>query len=163
MPSVPKPHSFSCKLAWTGADAGAATDYKTYSRDLRLEIDGKPALKMSAAGAFRGDESAHNPEDLLMGALSACHCLSYLALAVRQGVTVVAYSDDASGTMEWVDKTFRFTSVVLRPRVTVKKGSDLEKARALHEEAHAACFIAQSVNFPVTNEPVIVESEDGQD
>ncbi len=46
--------------------------------------------------------------------------------------------------------------VILRPRVTVAAGSDLDKARALHEKAHADCFVANSVNFPVRNEPEIV-------
>jgi organic hydroperoxide reductase OsmC/OhrA len=39
--------------------------------------------------------------------------------------------------------------------VTIAPGSDPEKAKALHHEAHAKCFIANSVNFPVENEPTI--------
>ena len=34
----------------------------------------------------------------------------------------------------------------------------LAKAKALHEKAHKVCFIANSVNFPVRNEPEIVEA-----
>jgi len=33
--------------------------------------------------------------------------------------------------------------------------SDEAIARDLHERAHAECFIANSVNFPVRHEPVI--------
>lgn len=158
MPSAPKPHEFSCRLRWTGAAFGAVKDYSSYSRSLSLEVPGKPPLAMSSAPPFRGDETVHNPEDLLVGALSSCHCLSYLSLAARAGVEVVDYTDEAKGVMEWDGKTFRFTRVVLKPVVTVKSGTDLVKARALHEEAHAACFIACSVNFPVDNEPIIVET-----
>jgi organic hydroperoxide reductase OsmC/OhrA len=39
----------------------------------------------------------------------------------------------------------------------VKPGADLAKACALHATAHALCFIANSVNFPVTHEPSIRE------
>ncbi len=49
----------------------------------------------------------------------------------------------------------RFTEVVLQPEIVLAPGSDLERARALHEEANAKCFIANSVNFPVRHEPVI--------
>ena len=35
----------------------------------------------------------------------------------------------------------------------------IESATALHAEANAKCFIANSVNFPVRHEPVI--SADG--
>ena len=49
-----------------------------------------------------------------------------------------------------------FTEAILRPRCRVGAGTDVERARALHERAHHECFIANSVNFPVTNEPEIV-------
>ena len=161
MPSAPKPHEFNCRLRWTGAALGPTTSYRTYSRALAVDVPGKPTLAASSATAFLGDGTVHNPEDLLMAALSACHCLSYLALAARGGVEVVDYTDEATGVMEWDGKTYHFTRAVLKPVVTVKSGTDLQKARALHEDAHEACFIAQSVNFPVTNEPVILEAPAG--
>ena len=49
----------------------------------------------------------------------------------------------------------RFRRVVLRPVVTIASGSDAERARALHHEAHRLCYIANSVNFPVEHEPEI--------
>lgn len=158
MPSAPKSHEFTCRLRWTGAELGPTTNYKTYSRALAVDIPGKPTLAASSATAFFGDGTVHNPEDLLVAALSACHCLSYLALAARGGVEVLDYTDEAYGVMEWDGKTFHFTRAVLKPVVTVKSGTDLQKARAMHEQAHEQCFIARSVNFPVTNEPVIVEA-----
>jgi organic hydroperoxide reductase OsmC/OhrA len=158
MPSTPRPHEFTCRLRWTGAASGPTLGYREYSRTLAVEISGKPTLPMSAAPAFLGDSAAHNPEDLLVAALSSCHCLSYLALAARRGIAVVDYTDEAYGIMEYAETTYRFTRVTLKPVVTVRKGSDLAKARALHEDAHHSCFIANSVNFAVTNEPVIIEA-----
>lgn len=153
-----KPHEFTCSLRWTGASAGPTTSYRAYSRALSVEVPGKPVMTMSAAVPFLGDGAVHNPEDMLMAALSACHCLSYLALAAKYGVHVVDYTDEASGVMEWDGKTYHFTKAVLRPVVTVAAGSDLAKARSLHGDANASCFIARSVNFPVAHEPVIVEA-----
>src|SRR5208337_2544976 len=82
--------------------------------------------------------------------------LSYAALCARSGIIVLAYEDDARGTMDRVDGVTRFTEVVLRPRVTLAPGSDATKARALHERAHGICFIANSVDFDVRNEPTIL-------
>jgi organic hydroperoxide reductase OsmC/OhrA len=48
-----------------------------------------------------------------------------------------------------------FTRVVLHPHVTIANGSDPAKARELHHPAHARCFVANSVNFPVDCEPEI--------
>jgi organic hydroperoxide reductase OsmC/OhrA len=44
--------------------------------------------------------------------------------------------------------------VILRPVVTVASAADLETAAACHHEASSKCFIANSVNFPVTHEPI---------
>jgi organic hydroperoxide reductase OsmC/OhrA len=148
-------HRFESRLVWTGATKGGTTSYETYSRECRVDIPGKPSLRGTSAAVFRGDPALHNPEDLLVASLSMCHLLSYLALCARGGVNVVAYEDDATGIMSRFERGFHFTDVLLRPRVTIAAGSDPEKARTLHKEAHATCFIASSVNFPVRNEPVI--------
>jgi organic hydroperoxide reductase OsmC/OhrA len=148
-------HHFACRTVWTGASAGPTTDYDSYARDYAVEMAGKPTLAGSSAGVFRGDESKHNPEDLLVMALSSCHLLSYLALAARAGIAVAAYVDDAAGTMAMKDGALRFTDVLLRPRVTLAPGGDAAKAAALHEKAHRLCFIANSVNFPVRHDATI--------
>ncbi len=148
----PKDHHYRAKLTWTGAAAGGTSDYQSYSREFRADFEDKPSMTGSADPAFRGDPKLHNPEDLLVVALSSCHMLSFLALAALEGLEVVAYEDEASGTMQQQGRGGRFTEVVLRPRVTLAPGSDLKRAEALHEEAHATCFIANSVNFPVRHE-----------
>jgi organic hydroperoxide reductase OsmC/OhrA len=111
----------------------------------------------SSDPAFRGDAARWNPEELLVAALSACHKLSYLHLCAVAGVVVVAYVDQAEGVMEeTADGAGSFQQVILRPKVTVAAGSDMVKARELHDAAHAKCFIARSVNFPVQHEPEIL-------
>jgi len=77
-------------------------------------------------------------------------------LCADAGIVVIAYTDHAEGVMEErADGGGCFRQVVLRPKITVKAGSDLEQARALHDVAHAKCFVANSVNFPVQHEPEI--------
>ena len=92
-------------------------------------------------------------------ALSSCHLLSYLAECARAGVHVVAYEDDATGVMTTHDGRLRFTEVVLRPRVTVAAGTNVDRARELHHPAHDDCYIANSVNFPVRHEPTLVVAD----
>jgi len=149
-------HHFECRLSWTGALRGPTTSYQAYSRDLLVEVEGKPPLLGSAAPAFRGDGKVHNPEELLVAALSECHCLSYLALAALGGIALVGYEDRATGTLAKIDGQFRFREVTLRPRVWLAAGANVDAARALHEKAHRECFIASSVNFPVRHEPEIL-------
>lgn len=148
-------HRYRATLTWTGAAKGPTTDYESYSRECRIEIPGKPPLIASADPTFRGDPALTNPEDMLVAALVSCHALSYLALAARVRIPVLAYRDEATGTMDMKDGRIRFVEVVLHPRVTIAAGADAEKAHALHHKAHDHCFIANSVNFPVRHEPAI--------
>jgi organic hydroperoxide reductase OsmC/OhrA len=152
-------HDYAVSLKWTGARSGATTSYQAYSREYEFRCGDKAPVRGSADPQFRGDPTLNNPEELLVVALSTCHLLSYLAECARAGVHVTAYEDQAVGTMTIRDGKLRFTDVLLRPHVTLAKGANVEKARELHEPAHADCYIANSVNFPVRHEPTIVVTD----
>ena len=154
-----KQHSYSTRIEWTGNLGEGTTGYRAYSRDHLISAAGRPPLAGSSDPAFRGDASRWNPEDRLVGSLSSCHMLWYLHLCAQAKITVLAYHDDAEGMMvEYAGGGGRFTQAVLRPVATLAAGSDAALARALHEEAHRLCFIANSLNFPVSIEPAVTVS-----
>jgi organic hydroperoxide reductase OsmC/OhrA len=149
-------HDYKARLIWDGNLGTGTTSYTGYGRKYRLQIDGKPELVGSADPMFRGDGNVYNPEDLFVAALSSCHLLSYLALCARTKINVVAYEDNASGTLVLTPNGGGiFESVTLAP------GGDEKKAMELHEQAHDLCFIAASVKIPILHEPVVrVEGAD---
>jgi organic hydroperoxide reductase OsmC/OhrA len=158
---MPHQHRYRVDVDWTGNLGTGTESYRSYERSHDIRVPGKPALAGSSDAAFRGDATRHNPEDLLVAALSSCHMLAYLHLAATAKVVVTAYSDVAEGMMETDADGGRFVEVVLRPTVTISATSDAAKAEVLHADAHHACFIASSVNFPVHCEPrIVVESAD---
>lgn len=150
-------HHYALRLRWTGNKGEGTTGYRDYDRSHEIRIEGKPVLTGSADPAFLGDPSLHNPEHLLLASLSACHMLWYLRLCSDAGIVVAGYEDNASGTMEQQSGKAQFTSVVLKSTVTIKSGGDAEKAEQLHERSNELCFIARSVNFPISHEATIVE------
>ena len=155
-------HHYTVSLRWTGNTSAGTETYRAYKRDHRIEAEGKPPIAGSSDPHFRGDASRWNPEELLVAALSGCHQLAYLHLCADAGVVVTAYEDRAEGVMaEAADGGGEFTRVTLHPRVTLRAGGDAQLARELHHRAHALCFIARSVNFPVRCEPVIETEADG--
>jgi organic hydroperoxide reductase OsmC/OhrA len=93
-----------------------------------------------------------DPEEAFIAALSSCHMLWFLNLAAVNGYVVDTYTDHAQGFMEknasgkeWVSR------VVLRPQVSfsgakVPTDADVE---GLHHEAHAECYLANSVKTSV--------------
>ena len=154
-------HHYAVDLTWTGSRGVGTTSYRSYGRDVVLTSEGKQhEIAGSADRTFHGDADRWNPEELLLGALSQCHLLSYLHVAAKHGVVVVGYSDDAIGTMaQTADGGGHFTAATLRPRVTIADPDQADLAQALHAEAGKACFIAASVNFPVGHEPVTIIAE----
>lgn len=148
-------HEYQVEVEWLGNRGTGTSGYRDYSREHVLRAPGKAEIAGSADPTFRGDPARWNPEELLLGALTQCHMMSYLHMAVRAGIVVVAYTDRAEGTMRTRGLGGAFTEAVLRPVVTVADASMVEAARAAHAEAREHCFIANSVNFPVRHEPEI--------
>jgi organic hydroperoxide reductase OsmC/OhrA len=155
-------HEYGVSVSWTGNRGTGTSGYRAYGRDHQVSAAGRPVIAGSADAVFRGDPDRWNPELELVAALSQCHMLSYLHVCAAAGVIVTGYADDATGMMaETDDGGGRFTEVVLRPRVTVASPGMAQAALRLHDDAHAKCFIASSVNFPVRHDAAVTAPSDG--
>lgn len=148
-------HKYHVNVEWIGNRGTGTTGYRAYGRDHTIRSGEKPEISGSSDPAFLGDARRWNPEDLLVASASACHKLWYLHLCSDAGIAVLAYVDNAEGTMHDDARGGRFSEIVLRPRVTIRAGDDAEKAARLHHAAHEQCYVANSVNFPIRCEAVI--------
>ena len=141
------------RIEWQRSSADFT--YATYNRahDWQFTAAKVPA---SATKEYRGDESRVNPEEAFVAALSSCHMLTFLAVAAKRKLSLDAYSDAAVGVLEKnADGKLAITRVTLRPRIVWSAGvtvtdEDLEK---MHHDAHAGCFIANSVTTEVSVVP----------
>ena len=151
-------HHYRAHLRWTGNTGTGTSGYWDYARDYELQFAGKADVLLGSADpAFRAAPGRYNPEELLLGSLSACHLLWYLHLCADAGIRVLAYEDAPTATLQLdADGGGCFTGAVLYPTVTLAPGADTERARALHATAHRRCFIARSCNFPVRRVPRFV-------
>jgi len=149
-------HNYQISMRWTGNRGDGTTSYRSYGREHILSAVGLPDIAGTADPTFHGDADRWNPEQLLLAALSQCHMLSYLHMAVKHGVVVTSYADHAQGTLKLnYDGSGQFTEAVLRPEVGLADESQRGLADSLHRQANKVCFIARSVNFTVRHEPVI--------
>lgn len=149
-------HQYTINLEWTGDKGSGTSSYVSYSRDHLIASGEKPPIEGSSDPVFRGDPGKYNPEELFLSSLAACHMLWYLHLCAVNAVIVKKYTDQPVGLLQEDPNGGKFTEVILRPCVTVTQTSMMEKARELHREAHRQCFIANSCNFPVRHEPLII-------
>lgn len=145
-----KQHDYTSLIEWTGDRGDGTRTYRGYDRTWNIATPGKPVVPCSNDPLLGGDPTLHNPEDLLLSSLSACHMLWYLHLASSAGIVVRGYQDQPIGVGESTpDGAGLFVRATLKPHIKVERGADLSKADAIHREIHKVCFIARSVNFPV--------------
>ncbi len=157
---MPGQHHYTLTLKWTGNKGTGTSKYNSYERSHVILVQNKANIDASSDPAFRGDNTKHNPEELLVASLSSCHMLSYLYLCAVSGVVVIDYVDNVEGMMiETTNGSGHFTEVILNPIVTVTEKSMIEKANELHTKANELCFIANSVNFPVHHIPICIVKE----
>ncbi|MBL0141904.1 MAG: OsmC family protein [Betaproteobacteria bacterium] len=153
-------HTFEATLTWPADPAQKLPPDPAFSRNAVLASPGHPPFPGSAPTVFGGEATRYNPEELVTLALAHCHMLTYLSLAAKKRVAVLAYEDRATCVLgkDAASGKMKILSAQLRPRVTVARGTDLNEATAMHAKAHEYCFIASSVNFPVAHEPQTVEA-----
>jgi organic hydroperoxide reductase OsmC/OhrA len=146
-------HTYTARLSWHGS---TGVGYDAYDRTHRVATPpAAETLVLSSDPAFRGTADLANPEQLLLAAASSCQLLSFLAMAARSRIDVLAYEDDAEAVMPEDQQPIRITRIALRPRIVVAAGADLDRVRRLVAKAHDDCFIANTVNAEVIIEPII--------
>jgi organic hydroperoxide reductase OsmC/OhrA len=153
------------RTAWVRGDQDFLAGH--YSRAHTLTFDGGAVVAGSSSPSVVrlpwSDPAAVDPEELLVASLSSCHMLWFLDYARHAGVDVMSYTDEASGEMgEDAQGRVVMKTITLRPHVALASQAAPDLALdALHEKAHAACFIANSVRSTVLIQPVYADARDG--
>ena len=149
-------HLYRADVIWR-CDGDFAAN--AYSRGHDWSFDGGLTVPASASPSVvplpQSVEAAVDPEEAFVAAISSCHMLWFLDLARRDGLVVDSYRDQAEGVMERVAPgKMAVTRVVLRPQIVLAGASlpDAGRLDALHEKAHEACFIANSVKSEIVVE-----------
>jgi organic hydroperoxide reductase OsmC/OhrA len=146
--------SFRASVRWQRTSPDFT--YDTYNRAHEVAFGSGTTVKASSAPGYKGEPDRVNPEEQLVGALSSCHMLTFLAVAAKKRFVVESYDDDASGVLDKnADGRLAMTQVVLRPKVVFSgdKVPSADELVAMHETAHKGCFIANSVKTDVVCEP----------
>ena len=131
--------------------------YQTYNRDHDWTFDAGVTVRASANPAYLGSETCVDPEEAFVASLSSCHMLTFLAIAARNRLVVDGYHDEAVGVLDKdASGSLAITRVTLRP--AVRFGGDVppsaQEIRQLHDQAHHAFFVSNSVKTEILVEPL---------
>ena len=129
-------------------------DFKkeTYNREHTWTFKDGLTLPASAAPEYKGKPKHADPEEAFTAAVAGCHMLTFLAIAAMQGYSVAEYTDEPVGILEKnAEGKLMMTKITLKPRATFdgEKQPSAEELKALHENAHKHCFIANSVRSEI--------------
>jgi organic hydroperoxide reductase OsmC/OhrA len=138
----PKTYTYRTSVAWTGARAG------------QLEAEGKPGFRVASPPEFKGEAGVWSPEDLFVASVNICTMTTFLSFAERAKLVLQGYHSDAEGTLELVEGGFRFTRIVIRPRVKVPVGQVDQAGQVMHD-AHKKCLISNSMKCQVIVEATV--------
>ncbi len=136
-----KSHKYVVSVRWTGEKKGG------------LSVAGKPPVEVATPPEFKGHEGIWSPEDLYVAAVNSCIMTTFLAFSERAGLAFERYESEAEGLLEFLDGRFVFTKIVVRPRVTLKPGSDSKQAEEILRKADRNCLVSNSIRTEVLLEP----------
>jgi organic hydroperoxide reductase OsmC/OhrA len=133
---------------------GAVFVEQRYSRAHRWEFDGGAEIAAAASpdvvAPALTDAAAVDPEEAFVASIASCHMLWFLSLAAAAGVSIDSYDDEAVGVLRMAEGRLAIAEVVLRPRLGFHgEAATAERIAALHDAAHARCFIANSVRCAI--------------
>ena len=125
-----------------------------YSRAHEWRFDGgvivPAAPSPSVVPPPLGLAEAVDPEEAYIASISSCHMLWFLNVACKAGWSVSGYSDKATGALKQSGGIVWIPRVDLNVAVTFDGAApDHDAHMAMHDAAHHACFIANSVKTEI--------------
>lgn len=103
-------------------------------------------IKVATPPEFPGGiEGIWSPEHLYTAAVNSCFMTTFLAIAEKSRLNFKAFTCQAKGKLELVEKTFKMTEVNLYPVLTLQNIEDQEKANKVLVKSENACLISNSI------------------
>lgn len=141
-----KSFDFHTEISWLGGKAA------------HLTSEGKPQFRVASPPEFKGEAGVWTPEDLFVAAIESCVLMTFSTFAHHRQLNLISYESAADGKLEFVDGSYRFTTVTLKPKIRVGSSDEIGKAEKILESAHRKCLISNSVCARIIIEPEIISA-----
>lgn len=138
--------TYTTTVEWAGARSGT------------LLSGSKPRLRVSSPPEFKGEAGVWTPEDLFVAAVNICLMTTFQAFAAKLELPIVAYSATADGLLEFADGGYRFTTIHVRPTITIADSRFVPEVARTLDDAHRNCLISNSISADVVVEPHLLVS-----
>ena len=107
--------------------------------------DDAPALTVAPPPQFGGPGDQWSPESLFVAAVANCLILSFRAVATASRFEWCSIDCVSEGTLDKIERTLKFTSVLTRVKLVIPADGDREAAERLLDKAHRTCLVSNSL------------------
>jgi len=112
---------------------------------------------------YQGTGKGTNPEELLTCAIASCYTITYGIIAQNRKIPVAKVETHATGQVEQSGAQLVYTSVVIKPTITLESSATDEQATLAEDMAHKAdlyCIITNAVRdkVKISVDPKIVRT-----
>jgi len=128
-------HPYKVNLNWTSDRKGEIS-----SPDLETTID------VATPPEFpKGMKGIWSPEHLFTAAVNSCFMTTFLAIAENSKLEYSEFSCESEGILDQVEGKYLMTEVILKPKLKLINGADVEKAKKIFQKSEKACLISNSI------------------
>ncbi len=146
---------YTARVYWEKKQDQLFADNK-YSRAHKWIFDGGTEVPASSSPQVvplpMSDESAVDPEEAFIAAISSCHMLFFLSIAASSNYVIDSYEDIPEGLMSKNENgQMAMTDIILKPKI-IFSGTNIPSAEQLdnlHNSAHKKCYLANSVKSTI--------------
>jgi len=129
----------------------------TAGRSGLVVADGvEPSISFSAPPEFHGQAGHWTPESFFLAAAASCYVSTFSGIAQNSNFDFHSLEMEAQGIVAQDEGGWRFREILLRPRLTIARAEDRDKANRLLNKAEKICLVARSMACPVVLEPAVI-------
>lgn len=148
---MPTLHDYPITVEWTGGRDGKGRFEAKHS---------SASLEIAVPPEFQGPGGAASPEELLTSAIASCYTITFGIIAANRKVPVQSVQVEATGQVEQNGPSFKYTSVTIKPTITLAADATDEQMKMAEDMAHKAdsyCIVTNAVRgtVQITVEPQI--------
>ncbi|HVT14137.1 MAG TPA: OsmC family protein [Fimbriimonadaceae bacterium] len=147
---MPTLHDYPIAVEWAGGRDGKGKFTAKHSG---------ASLDIAVPPEFQGPGGAVSPEELLTSAIASCYTVTFGIIAANRKLPVEDIQVEAVGQVEQNGPSFKYTSVTVRPRITLASEATDDQVKLAEDMAHKAdsyCIVTNAVRASVQ---IVVEPQ----
>jgi len=141
--------SYSVSTRWISGRRGETTP-----------DNGAGPVTFSSPPEFQGESGLWTPEHFFVAAVASCFVTTFKAIAEFSRFSFQSLDVSVEGVLEKVDSGYKFTRVIVKPKLVVATEADMERGTRLLEKSERACLVSRSLSSDIRLQPEVTSVTD---